>query len=168
LLFGAIFFLFQDIKSKNENASDLQNSTDLSIKQNQYSVSLQESLQNASSSITEINNAILSPDGDVDFIEKLENVAKGSGLDIVIDSLAVEDIPNVTSDDLTSFRIRAEAQGGWAGTTTFLSKLESLPFVMRVEKFDLTNSSDNPAGLSSPVSAQTWQTTFEIRVLQYK
>jgi Tfp pilus assembly protein PilO len=168
LLSGAIFFLFQNIKSENENASDLQNSINISTKQNQYSISLQESLQNASSSIAKINNSILSSDADVGFIEKIEDAAKGSGLAVVIDSLSVEDIPNVTSDNLTSLWIRVRVQGDWAATMVFISKLESFPFIIRMEKFDLTNSSDNPIGVPAPSTAQTWQTTFEIRVLQYK
>ena len=169
LLFGAIFALFQNIKNENENASKLQNSIDLSTKQNQYVTLLQRSLQNSNGDIVKVNNSILGSDGDVAFIEQLETVAKDNGLAVIINSLSVEDIPNVTSDNLISLKIRTSVQGSWMGMVTFLTKLESLPFVMRVEKFDLTNSSDNPIGLSTPASsAQNWQATIEIRVLQYK
>ena len=169
LLFGAIFVLFQNIKNESENASKLQNSIDLSTKQNQYVTSLQTSLQNSNGDIAKVNGSILRSDEDVTFIEQLENVAKNNGLNVVISSLSVEDIPNVTSSSLTSLKIRTSMQGSWIGMIVFLTRLESLPFVMRVEKFDLTNSSDNPIGLTMQASStQNWQATIEIRVLQYK
>src|ERR1035437_724577 len=169
LLFVAIFMLFQNIKNQNENSSNLQNEIDLSAKQNQYTMSLQKSLQDSNSNIKKVNDSILSSGGTVGFIEKLENVAKDNGLNIIVDSLSVEDIHGVTSDGLTSLKILASAQGSWTGTIVFLTKLESLPFIMRVEKFDLANSSDNLTGLPTPISsAQNWLSTFEIRVLEYK
>jgi Tfp pilus assembly protein PilO len=169
LLFVAIFALFQNIKNEDENASQTQNEINLSEKQNQYSVSLRESLQNSNSNIAKVSGSILSSDGDVAFIEQLENVAKENGVSITIDSLSVENIPNITSNNLTSFKIRAEAEGDWNGMMAFLTKLESLPYVARVEKLDLANSSDNPLSQTTPAtSAQSWQSVFEIRVLQYK
>ena len=138
-------------------------------KQNQYSVSLQESLQNSKPEMEKVNNSILSKDGDVGFIEKLETVAKSNGLDVVINSLSVEDIPGVNSNNLTSLKIRATVEGGWAGSVSFLTKLESLPFILRVEKFNLANFPTNSISLvPSKDPAQNWQSVFEIRVLKYK
>ena len=169
LLFVDIFILFQNVKNQNENVSKTQNEISHSEKQNEYTASLRESLQNSNSEIAKVNNSILSSDGDVAFIEQLENTAKENGVGIIIESLSVEDIPNVVSGDLTSFKIRAEAEGGWNGMMAFLTKLESMPYVARVEELDLANSSDNPLSQTTPVaSLQSWQSVFEIRVLQYK
>ncbi len=170
LLFGAIYFLFQSIKGENENASNIQNSIDISTKQNQYTLSLQESIQNASGDIKKVNDSILSFDKDVNFIEQLENLARENGLSVSIDSLSVGDTPNVSSDNLTSLEIQASAQGSWAGMMVFLSKLESMPFAMRVERFDLANSSNNSPNLSGVKNStpQYWRTTVGMRVLQYK
>jgi hypothetical protein len=169
LLFGGIFLLFQNVKDQTENASKIQNDISSTESQNQYVMSLQESLKNSNPDITKIDNSILSTDQDVTFIESFETLAKNNGLSIVINSLSVGDIPNVTSNNLTSLEIRASAKGSWIGTISFLSKLEAMPFIMRVEKFDLANSSDNPIGQPLPKnSTQIWQSIFDIRVLQYK
>jgi mannitol-specific phosphotransferase system IIBC component len=165
----AIFMLFQNIKNQMEDASNLQNKIDVATRQNQYTISLQKSLQNSKADIDKVNSSILSSDGNVSFIEKFETLAKNNGLNVSIDSLSVEDIPNINSDNLTSLVVRASAEGSWTGTIVFLTSLESFPFAMRVEKFDLLNSSDNPVGLPPPTSfKQNWLSTFEIRVLEYK
>jgi Tfp pilus assembly protein PilO len=169
LLFGVIFMLFQNIKNQSENTSSLQNEIDLGTKQNQYTIFLQKSLQDSKSDIDKVDGSILSSDGNVGFIEKIETLAKDNSLNISIDSLSVEDIPTIDSNSLTSLKIRASAQGSWPDMVVFLTKLESMPFVMRVEKFDLLNSSDNPIGLPPPTSSkQNWLSTFEIRILEYK
>jgi Tfp pilus assembly protein PilO len=168
LLFGVYFLLFQNIKYQNTTASELQNEIDLGTKQNQYATSLKQSLQDSDSDISKVNNSILPIDGDVGFIEQLENLATNEGLSVSIDSLSAEDIPNVDSDDLTSLLIKVNAQGSWTKMMDFLSKLETLPNVSRMEEFDLANSSDNPQGFPVAGNTQSWQVTFQIRVLQYK
>jgi regulatory protein YycI of two-component signal transduction system YycFG len=167
ILFSAIIYVFFAIKNENEKSVLLQNEIDLMVRQSRYEISLQQSLLEASTSIYKINDAILSSDQDVTFIEQLENLAKDNNLYVKIDSLSINDIPKNNSDSLTSLFARATVSGKWNSIMIFLTKLESMPFIMRVEKLSLTNSSDNPIGL--PISsAQDWAAAFEIRVLQNK
>ena len=65
------YFVYTDIKRKNENISKLRQDLEYQIKRRQYILSLQRTLQSTDSDITRINNSIVPVDGDVEFIEDL-------------------------------------------------------------------------------------------------
>lgn len=175
ILFVSIFWVyysgFVDIKSKSENISQTESQLSNSIQQSQYMSLISHDVSLADSSIKQINDLIIDRENDVVFIEKFESIAKKNGLDIKINSLAVETLTtqndNKMSDNLTTLKIKATTNGSWQKTYIFLTQLESLPFVIRIDKFALINSSDT--ALDQPKKGiQNWQAIIEMRVLKYK
>jgi hypothetical protein len=139
-------------------------------KSQQYMISLERTIQNADPDIIRINNSIIAKDGDVEFIETLEQMAKTNGLSVSIDSLTLENNPILAGSNVTILRIKAKTQGSWLGTYTFLSELESLPLKIKVDKFGFANGGSDtqtPSGKSAKATV-VWQSIFEIVVLKYK
>lgn len=165
--FVAYYFAYQDIKEKNKSIAVLAQELDLESSRQEYLVSTQRMIKNISSDIDRINNSIISVDGNVSFIEGLEAVAKSNGLSITIDSLVIEDDPTFSESGITTLKIKAKTKGSWAGTYTFISQIESLPYKIKVSQFGMQGSaSELVSGKKVPVSE--WQSSFEIRVLKYK
>lgn len=131
-----------------------------------YLFSAQKIIENLSLDIEHINNSIVSRDGEVEFIENLEGVAKESGLSIEINSILLETNPKLASSSVSILRVRAKTKGSWSDSYLFLSRLESLPYKVKINKFGLVNSSEVISGSSR--SNSVWQSSFEIDVLKYK
>jgi len=169
VIFIAYYFLWRDIKSKNERISTLsQDISSESVRQD-YLILTQKVIESVNTDISRINNSIVAKDGDVSFIENLETLAKSNGLTITIDSLIFEDSPQTSSAGLTVFRINAKTRGNWAGTYTFLSQLESSPFKIKINKFTFLGSEGETLDGKKPsLSNIVWQGAFEIAVLKYK
>lgn len=164
--FVAHYFVYQDIKSKNENITTLSQQIDLESSRQEYLLSTERMIKSIRSDIDKINNSIISVDGNVEFIEGLESVAKNNGLTITIESLIIEDDPAVSSNEITTLKVKARTKGGWVGTYTFLKQIESLPYKIKINQFSMLNPLDE-ASVSEP-NVSEWTSTFEIRVLKYK
>ena len=130
------YFLFKDIRLRNEHISKLsQEVSSLSSKQD-YLVSTQKMIGSINQDIIRIDNSIITKDGDVAFIENLELIAKSNGLTLNIDSLVFEDDTKLTGAGLTTLKIKAKTTGNWSNTYRFLSQIESLPFKIKVNRLE--------------------------------
>ncbi len=162
--FALFVLLFIDIRNKNVRASTLVRDTALQVEGQQYLIALKRTIENTSSDITRVKDSIIPSDGDVQFVEDLESTARAKGLEVTIDSLTFDDVPLATSSpDITAFKVKAEVKGSWSGVYTFLGVLESLPYKIKINTFNLVNTSDSGKSKST-----VWQGTFEIIVLKYK
>src|SRR4051812_8173818 len=92
-IFALYYFLFVDIKTRNERASVLLHDATSEIAKQQYIVSLEHTIENVTPDIARVNASMIASDGDVGFIEDLEAMAKANGLTITIDSLMLENNP---------------------------------------------------------------------------
>jgi hypothetical protein len=163
-LLGCNYYLYRDVKIRNLHISDLEYDLSQEEENKAYLASTQKLLQNISPDIEDLNDSIISKDGDVEFIENFENLAKNNGLKITIDSLVFEEIKGFPSASVTSLKIRAKTEGSWSGTYVFLNQIEALPFKIKINKFSLINRTET---LDKDKTNSIWQSTFEIVVLKY-
>lgn len=166
-LFAAQYFLYRDIKTKNEKVGTLEHELSLQNNRQDYLISMQRLIQSMSGDIESINNSIVPADGDVEFIENIESIGKNNGLKVTIDSLVFEDDPSYKNANVTGLKVKAKTSGSWSGTYAFLTELESLPVKVKINRFALSNVSSD-AGIDTKKTGQIWQTGFEIVVLKYK
>lgn len=168
-LFTSFYFVYEDIKARNEHIGQLNQEIASQYKRNNYLLNLQKTLQNTDSDIVRINNSIIPSDGDIKFIEDLEKTAKAYGLSLSINSLVFEDGQGFSSSNIHVFKVRAETNGPWSSTYKFLAQLESMPLKVKVNNFSLSGSVQNssPESKSSKVSS-VWRSVFDISILKYK
>ncbi|MCX6702052.1 MAG: hypothetical protein NTX96_02560 [Candidatus Zambryskibacteria bacterium] len=170
VIFMMCYFVYKDIKYKNQNHHIIL--SDLSFQNNKqdYLISTQKTMDDLAPDIKLINSSIISKEGDVGFIENLESIAKENSLSIEIDSLIFDNGLKPTSSSTDVLKIKAKTEGSWSNSYTFLARLESLPFKIKIDKFSLTSI---PVGIVSGtnenyVSSGNWQSVFEIDVLKSK
>jgi hypothetical protein len=133
-------------------------------------ISEQKKINDIDLEINLINNSIIPKEGEIEFIENLELIARENGLSMEINSLVFDDNLNLASSSTEILKIKAKTKGSWSGNYEFLARLESLPVKIKINKFGLTNtSSDIISGVSkNSLLNNIWQSTFEIDVLKYK
>ena len=170
MLFAAIYFVYGDIKSKNEKILQVEHSVNLKSTQYDYLISMQKFIENTKPEIEKINSSIVSSNGDVDFIENLEARARSHNLKIEIESLTLvsSDTKN-SSSSISTLKIKAKADGLWSNVYTFISEIESLPYKIKINKFSLSSNANLINSLENTTDeSKNWRANFEISVLKYK
>ena len=162
------YFVYIDIKTKNEKISQLEDSLSQQDDKQGYILSTKRTIQSLSDDLAEVNNSIVGSDGDVKFIESLETLARRNGLGIEIQSLVFDD-GTLNSSEITVLNIKAKTTGSWAGMYAFLANIESLPLKIKVTRFDVANALTDFVGVDKPAtSTGVWQGVVEMSVLKYK
>lgn len=167
VLFGAIYFVYNQIKSKSEKIAIVEH--DLSQTNNRYDylVSTQRLISDIAPQIEKASNSIVSKNGDVSFIENLESLAKSYNLQIQIDSLNIAVDSKAGSSTPATLKIKAKTEGSWTNSYLFLSEIESMPIKIKINRFAFDADEDIPSD-GSKISVKTWKTSFEISVLKYQ
>ncbi len=164
--------LFQYIKNTNETASKGEYDVVVSFKKQQYVSSTDKLVFAANPDINKVSNSIVATDGDIVLIEQIESSARSQGITISIDSLSIEDDPLLAGSQMTFLKIKAKTKGSWGNTYQFLGEVESLPYQLRIEHFDMLNSQSISDGgsPSAPITSKNnseWAGLFEMRVLKH-
>jgi hypothetical protein len=168
LLCVAMYFIFTDIKKKNEHVSILDNELSLDSHNQEYLHSMNKMIQDSNSDIARLNDSVLASDGDIDFIENLEKLAHDNNLSIEIGSLGFTDDTMIKSDSFTFLKVDAHTKGSWVGTYAFIASLEALPLKVRIDKFTFSKMEDKNGADTESSIKNAWQSNFEIRILKYK
>ena len=147
----------------------MQNDINLQDSRQGYLVSMQNILDDLAPDLNNLNNSVVKSgvDGNVEFIEYLESLARENGIDISNDNLSIEDVQGIKNANVSLFKIKSNTKGSWKGTYAFLAQLESLSYRVRINKFSLTNITEKIEG-ETKKQPQQWQTVMEISVLKYK
>lgn len=156
------YFIYQDIRSKNERISKLQYDLSTQSTKQDYLISTEKAIQSLEVDLDKAQSSIVSKEAEIEFIEKIETLARSNGLAIEIESLVLknQDLP---SPDLTVLNVKAKTRGTWAGTYLFLAQLESLPYKLKIGRSSMIR-----VGAGSQGSGATWDSNVEIGVLKYK
>ena len=165
VLLVAQYFLFRDIKSKTEESSSLENSL---LKHNEvrnYINSTKKILSSLGEDRKRVDDYIVVRDGDVAFLEDLEGLAKNGNLSVEVESLSLESSEDLSVQGLTTLKIRVRVIGSWSSIYKFLSQTENMPFKVIIDKVNLISKMSG--GNSVIGTGNTWEGSFEIRVLKY-
>lgn len=168
LLFVAIYFVFNEIRLKNEKIAVVEH--DLSEKNNRFDhlLSMQNLISNIEPDIEKLNQSIVSKNGDVDFIESLESMARFYNLSIKIDSLTLVSDPQASSSTPLTLKLKATTVGSWTNSYLFFSEIESMPFRIKIEKSSIFVNNDAVVTDTTQATNNTWKGTVELSVLKYQ
>jgi hypothetical protein len=118
------------------------------------------SLALVQSDVDKVNSHIVTADGEVAFIEEVENLAKADNLGIKIDTVNVAQANDLTPAGLEYLNLSMSVTGSWLSTFHFLSLIENMPYDVMVNQSDISDISD---GVTGPTQ---WQGDFQISVIK--
>ncbi len=124
---AAYGILFSLIYSVNEEAQTISKQT----LEQQQKVDEQRSLQKLADDIRpnsqQLENFIISKDGDISFIEALETLGKGQGLKLSVASVVEEQ-----QDKFNNLKFQLVLEGSWSPLVHFLELLELMPYKITI------------------------------------
>lgn len=133
---GYLYFTYY-INSLTQKTANIKSDIQLSeIKYTRLEI-LRKATENTSDQKSRIEQLFVGQSGAVDFIGKIEDMAKNSGLTYKTDTVETEPMPG--SEDLGKelVTINMTTTGLWSNTIKFLKLIESLPYSVKVNNIRL-------------------------------
>lgn len=167
VLFGAIYFVYNQIKTKNEKILNIEQDLLSKNTKHDYLISLQKLVESIDPEIKKVESSFIPKGGDVAFIEELELLARNSNLNVEIESLNLTSDPKNDSSPLATLKVKAKASGLWSDIYKFIYEMESLKYKIKINKFSIFNKQELTS-IRDIKQNNEWQINFEISVLEYK
>lgn len=134
LYLAAFVVVWKGIK----RAEDFYQNSESETFRNQKIAAIKSALEANKGHIEVLNGFFVQKDGEVQAIEQIENVARGSGIDFEISSIAVEE---KESDPFKEdVKVKMTVGGSWTNLIGFIHKLERMPLGVSVEKIGLSST----------------------------
>ncbi len=171
---GYLYFTYY-IDSLTQKTSELKN--DIQVSQIKYTrlESLRKATENTSDQKSKIGELFVGQSDAVNFIGKIESLAKDSGLTYVTKSVETEAVPG---DDQTKelITINMNTAGLWSNTVKFLKLIESMPYSLKINSLRLNvvkGASVSVASTTESMASQNsiqnkWTTDIEFSVVKVK
>jgi Tfp pilus assembly protein PilO len=141
IYFIGLFIVFNQIK-KVEN---LYNDTESEFSKNEKFLAVRSIAEANQETITYLKNFLIQKGDEVKFIEKIEEVAKNSGI-----KFEIVYIDTKTSKEEVSFKedvgVKMNIEGSWKNIMSFVNKLERLIFGVSINSMNLDVSSGQWSG----------------------
>ena len=161
MLAGCWFLIYSQMQHTGKSISVLLQTQSTAAVRTQEIKDITVSADTASSEADKVNAHIISPDGEVAFIDDVENLAKADGLTVQVDTVGLSQAADVSGAGLEYLNVKLSVSGTWASTYGYLSTLEASAYDLVVNQSDFSLVSDGMT--KGPIQ---WQSTFQISVLK--
>lgn len=138
---GALVFVWVQLARADARANALRASVAHDIQREQKLGSTRALLKETAATRLELARAFVGSDDVALFLETLESVGAGSGSDLEISSIGVEDFER-PRQNLERLRVTITAFGSWSEIATFIRRVEAFPVRPRITDARVTYGSD--------------------------
>jgi Tfp pilus assembly protein PilO len=153
------FLLFAEIRNTNRNISRLAGEADIVAQQSTTLRTLQSIVEITREDRAGINTFFLTEQEIVDFLEVIEGLREDTGASINVRSIGEgETLTNTLTKEL---HLNVTAEGSWEAVYHFLALLESLPYRIKLQQVQLSDS-------STTTDEPSWSGVFNFSVTQLK
>lgn len=157
------FLLIKNVWSKAALISSYKNEIAFGDQKNQYAESMLRSFETTQGDIDNLQNFFVKKQGEVQFIEFIEGVAKNEGLVVGIDTLSLDSSEEMKVHGMEYLVLRFHVSGPWSRVWNFSQSLEVLPYSVDVESLALIR--EDTKQTTGPVM---WKGVYNIRILKKK
>jgi hypothetical protein len=186
------FFLFTNIRGKNQNASLLSQEIDTYAESRSLREKSDKAVEEQREQIEKVDSYFLHKSEVVPFIEMIEDAGRKSGVQVLISNVGVEGAVGIASDGTggagagagsgagevataekkdQTLTLRLDAKGSWSNVTRFVSYVENLPYKVSIERVDLNRSSSvaqffaTSEDKKSSLGTPSWNVAVDMNVL---
>lgn len=156
------FFLVKTVWQKAAVISSYQNDLTFGDQKKEYAENMLLSFETTQADIDTLQNFFVKKQGEVEFIEYVEQSAKERGLEIKIDSVSLDSTKEMTRKGMEYLVLRFNVSGGWTRVWNFSQALEVLPYSIDVDSLALLRAD------TDKTKPALWKGVYNIRVLKKK
>lgn len=150
----AVFYYKQIVKQRGATAL-------LASKKETDVLELKKTLEDTEEDRSKLRQFIIGDDDVANFLELVENTARGQGLQVATKAVTVEPIKDTALFEQLSLTL--EVEGEYQGVASMISLLETLPYQVSITSVALERTS-----LKGDVAPQVWRGRFMMKVTKEK
>lgn len=165
LLGWGYFFALRMIWEKAGNIVMYKNDVLLAEQKKQHAELMLSSLEGVQADISNLQNFFVKKQGEVEFIEFLEQNAKAQKLEVKIETASLESSKEMQEKGVEYLRIRFVVVGTWADVWNFSRTLELFPYSIHINSLAFIREDTNTPPKNKPV---IWKGVYVIKVLKKK
>jgi len=125
---------------------------------------MKKDIENNKNSINRVYDYIIKSDEIVNFMQKIEDLAKENGLTPEVKSVSFEGVAGNNISNIESMRILVDVTGEWKSVEYFLEILENYPISLDIKKFSLNKTDIVIKNKKVP----QWTGSFDFSVIKIK
>jgi Tfp pilus assembly protein PilO len=152
LIVSVIIFILLNI-NLNSKVSRLEElSSEIKAAGNLNAIALQKDVESSEEKLSELKSYFINSGNVIELISLVENLAEEQGLDFSVTSI------NDEVEDGEKLEMTVQASGSWNNVNNFISRIETMPKVVKIKKTTLNFSSGNentPPGWRSELILET-------------
>ena len=163
-LLVAYGFLTQYIVKLNTSAAELTATIQTEVERDRQLRSLERLLGELKSEESGLDNRFIKPEGEVVFLELLEQIARDAKVGLEVASVSLQLDPE-ENRPFEWIKLAFRADGSWNQLFHFLMLLETAPYVIKLDQVGLAYEAKDAA---KPGAGGMWRGQFIIRVAKFK
>ncbi len=160
-IFGYVF-LVKTVWEKAAVISSYRNDITFGDQKKKYAENMLLSFESTRGDIDMLQNFFVKKQGEVEFIEFLEQSAKERGLEIKIDSVSLDSTKEMANHGMEYLVLKFNVSGTWGSVWNFSQALEVLPYSTDVNSLALLRIDAEDA------QSALWKGVYNIRILKKK
>lgn len=164
ILGGAYYVVVKTLWSKAASVATYKNEIVSGEQKKQFASLMLKSFESSQIDISLLQRVFIKRQGEVDFIEYVENTAKEQGVEITMD-VSLDSPKNLTTYNMEYLVLNISVKGSWARVWNFSRILEVLPYSINVRSLALLKEGGSESDVSS---AGSWKGVYNIKVLKKK
>ncbi|MHB1316892.1 MAG: hypothetical protein ACYCZW_03515 [Minisyncoccota bacterium] len=157
---GGYYVFFNTMWNKAKVISEYKNDIIIDNQKRQYADDMIKTFENIKDKREKIDDFFVKKQGEVDFIEYVEKVARDQSLEVEVDAVEVDLSKEASSYGMEYLILRFNVKGSWINVWNFSRTLESLPYSIDVSNMILQRENVNEK--SSPI----WKGIYRVSVLK--
>lgn len=169
LFAGVLYIGFDFILSKNKEIVDFRQK--ILNQENKKKIESKNGLTSTTtkSKIQQVQNSLIASGEDVSFIKYVESLGEKNKVELRNNSISLQNNPELDGVGLTDLSHKFEIKGSWNSVYAFAYGIESLPYAVRINRFEIVDTGNTtPLDPKKEKAPGQWQALFDITVLKFK
>lgn len=125
---------------------------------------MKKDIETNKNSINKVYDYIIKPDDVVNFMQKLEDLARDNNLKSEVKAVSFEGVSGANLSNVESMRVLVDVTGEWKNVEYFLEVLENYPISLDIKKFSLSKTDIVVKNKKVP----QWTGSFDFSVIKVK
>lgn len=160
---GGYYFVAKSLWSKAASVATYKNELISGDQKKQFAQIMLKSFESSQDEISLLQSFFVKKQGEVDFIEFIEQTAQKEGLEVKME-VSIDSPKNMASYGMEYLVLNLQVRGPWSRVWNFSRMLEVLPYSTNLKSFALIQEE----GEIGSVASRVWKGIYTVKVLKKK
>jgi len=165
-LIGGYYVTIRTLWSKAASVATYKNEIISANYIKQFAQIMFNSFEGSKEDISLLQTLFIQKQGEVDFIEYIEQLARSQGLEVAMDTVSVDSPKHISAYGMEYLVLNFNVKGSWSRVFNFSRMLQVLPYASSLQ--DMNMIREGEVGEAGKPQSGVWKGVYTIKVLKKK